>query len=305
VTVEGDSPGGAKVTFAVTATDLVDGDVPVTCTPASGSQFGIGTTIVTCRATDTHQNTGTTTVPVTVRDTTPPALALPGDIAAEATSPAGAPVTFSASAVDLVDGSVPAACSPTSGDSFPMGTTTVHCTATDSHGNTAAGSFAVTVRDTTAPVISWTGNLGTYAIDTTVAITCSATDSGSGIASTTCRNISGPASSFQPGLNTFTATATDNAGNSSSASTSFTVVVTADSLCALTQQYVTKPGVADSLCAKLRTGAAAAARGDHDGANTALRNYQNEVSAQSGKSLAADRAAALNRLAQALAASWS
>ena len=38
-----------------------------------------------------------------------------------------------------------------SGATFPLGTTTVTCTATDAHGNTATGSLTVTVHDTTPP----------------------------------------------------------------------------------------------------------------------------------------------------------
>src|SRR5205823_4879107 len=40
------------------ATDLVDGTVPVTCTPPSGATFPLGTTALICRATDLHGNTG-------------------------------------------------------------------------------------------------------------------------------------------------------------------------------------------------------------------------------------------------------
>lgn len=55
-------------------------------------------------------------------------------------------MTYSASAVDDVDGPVPVSCSPASGATFPIGTTTVVCTARDAAGNAAAGSFRVTVR---------------------------------------------------------------------------------------------------------------------------------------------------------------
>jgi hypothetical protein len=79
-------------------------------------------------------------------DTTPPALTLPGDLTVDATGPDGAVVTYSASAVDDVDGPVPVSCSPASGATFPIATTTVVCTARDAAGNAAAGSFRVTVR---------------------------------------------------------------------------------------------------------------------------------------------------------------
>ena len=49
---------------------------------------------------------------------------------------------------------------PASGDTFALGTTTVHCAATDAHENTAEGSFAVTVQDTTPPAIAPHGDVG-------------------------------------------------------------------------------------------------------------------------------------------------
>ena len=63
-----------------------------------------------------------------------------------ATSPAGATVVYSASASDLVDPSPTLSCVPPSGSVFPIGTTTVNCTATDDRGNSAAGSFTVRVK---------------------------------------------------------------------------------------------------------------------------------------------------------------
>lgn len=44
------------VDFAASATDVVDGDVAATCSPASGSSFASGDTIVTCVASDAAQN---------------------------------------------------------------------------------------------------------------------------------------------------------------------------------------------------------------------------------------------------------
>jgi len=78
-------------------------------------------------------------------DTTPPVLSLPSDITAQATGPSGAVVTFSATAEDAVDGVVPVVCIPASGSTFPLGTTKVDCSATDTSGNKATGSFKVTV----------------------------------------------------------------------------------------------------------------------------------------------------------------
>ncbi len=79
-------------------------------------------------------------------DTTAPVLTRPGTVTADATGPAGAAVTFAVSAEDVVDGAVTPACSAASGGVFPIGTTTVSCTATDAAGNEASGSFDVVVR---------------------------------------------------------------------------------------------------------------------------------------------------------------
>ncbi|WP_371930632.1 HYR domain-containing protein [Streptomyces poriferorum] len=56
-----DNDDGARIRYRVTATDAQDGTLPATCTPASGSFFPIGTTTVTCSATDAAGNTGTDT----------------------------------------------------------------------------------------------------------------------------------------------------------------------------------------------------------------------------------------------------
>jgi parallel beta-helix repeat protein len=151
IIAEATGPTGAVVTFTASATDLVDGAVPVSALPASGSTFPLGTTMVKLTSTDAHGNTATSSFTVTVRDTTPPAIATPANLTAEATGPAGAVVTFTASATDLVDGAVPVSASPASGSTFPLGTTTVKLTSTDAHGNTATSSFTVTVQDTTPP----------------------------------------------------------------------------------------------------------------------------------------------------------
>ena len=56
----------ARVAFKVTATDGVDGAVPVSCKPRSGSRFEIGRTKVRCNATDSSGNTATAEFTVTV-----------------------------------------------------------------------------------------------------------------------------------------------------------------------------------------------------------------------------------------------
>jgi hypothetical protein len=144
VTVVATGPGGAVVTFDVSANDPDDAAGPVGCSRASGSTFAIGKTEVTCTSTDTHNNTGTAVFTITVQDTAP-VLTLPPNIMTDATSLSGAVVVFAATGVDAVDGPVLVTCAPASGSTFAMGTTAVDCTATDTAGNVANGGFAVVV----------------------------------------------------------------------------------------------------------------------------------------------------------------
>ena len=136
------------VTFTATATN----DAVIVCAPPSGSTFALGTTTVTCTATNAG-GSDSDSFNVTVVDTTAPILTLPDDITTEATSAAGAEVNYLTSATDLVDTDVAVQCTPASGDTFALGTTTVSCSATDDSGNTATGTFDVTVVDSTPPLI--------------------------------------------------------------------------------------------------------------------------------------------------------
>ncbi|MEJ5224625.1 MAG: HYR domain-containing protein, partial [Anaerolineales bacterium] len=153
--VEATGPSGAEATYSVSASDLVDGSVAVSCTPASGSVFALGANTVSCAATDAAGNTANGSFTITVVDTTPPTLTLPADQQLEATGPGGAQAFFEASAYDLVDGALTVSCSANSGDTFPLGTTTVTCSVSDAAGNSAVGSFIIIVEDTTAPVITF------------------------------------------------------------------------------------------------------------------------------------------------------
>src|SRR3989449_563975 len=224
ITQEATGPSGAVVSFTVSANDLVDGTVPVHCIPLSGSTFSIGTTSVSCSTTDAAGNVASGSFDVIVRDTTPPALTLPADMIAEATGPSGASVFFAPSATDLVDGSVAVSCSPASEWTFPLGTTVVLCTATDAHGNPAAGSFDVTVQDTTPPTLVLPGTITAEATGPSgaaVGFSASASDLVSGPVAAPCTPTS--SSMFPLGTTTVVCTATDSHGNT--ASESFTVIV--------------------------------------------------------------------------------
>jgi hypothetical protein len=78
-------------------------------------------------------------------DTTPPTLYIPAEMTVEAATSDGAVVNYWSYAIDDTDPFPQVSCSPLSGSVFPVGTTTVNCTATDLSGNTAYGSFPATV----------------------------------------------------------------------------------------------------------------------------------------------------------------
>ena len=147
ITAEAMGPTGAVVTYSVPSGEDDHNGRPTVngnCSPASGSTFPLGETTVRCTS---------GTFKVTVVDTTPPALMLPPDFTTDSTV-----VMYTASAHDLVDGQVLLTCNPPSGSTFAEGTTLVQCSASDMRGNSASGSFNVTVEeqeetDTEAPTI--------------------------------------------------------------------------------------------------------------------------------------------------------
>ena len=92
------------------------------------------------------QNITVTLTGSTPADTTPPTLILPSDLSLNATTPSGASVAFTVTATDAVDPNPRVVCVPPSGSVFPIGTTTVACTATDASDNVARGAFQVRVK---------------------------------------------------------------------------------------------------------------------------------------------------------------
>jgi WD40 repeat protein len=118
--------------------------------------------------------------------------------------------------------------------------TVYSCSATNAAGT--ADPVSVTLkRDATPPTITFTGNSGAYTVAQAVTITCSATDSISGVATSTCpaNSLAGvPAYTLALGKHTLSASATNNAGLTNTATASFTVSVTPAGLCNLTTQFV-------------------------------------------------------------------
>jgi hypothetical protein len=156
-------------------------------------------------------------------DLTPPVL--PGNSIAEATSPAGATVTFAAS--DNLDPAPRLRCVPDAGSTFALGTTAVTCTAVDAAGNESpSGTFAVVVRDTTPPVLAPHADVlrvkespQGVAVDYALPLAQDAADPSPAV-----RCEPGPGTLFPVGSTAVTCRATDAAGHTSDAVV-FNVVV--------------------------------------------------------------------------------
>jgi virginiamycin B lyase len=86
-------------------------------------------------------------IKLNIPDTTSPILNLPGTITVNAISASGTNVSYNVTATDPDNqpSNLTISCSPLTGSTFPIGTTTVNCTASDPAGNTTTGSFHVVV----------------------------------------------------------------------------------------------------------------------------------------------------------------
>ena len=135
-------------------------------------------------------------------------------------------MTYTAGASDALDPAPSFSAMPASGTVFPLGTTTVQASATDAAGNTATGSFTVTVQDTTPPVVTPPANVSVPATSPSGAVVtypaASATDAVTVSPVITYSQNGGTV--FSIGTTTVNVSAQDAAGNIGRGS--FTVTVT-------------------------------------------------------------------------------
>ena len=248
---------------------------------APSMPLGLGSHLITLTVSDGRLS-DTDEVLVTVTDPSPPAITphVTGTLGSNGWYTSDIGVSWT-----VVDDESPATTSGCGPSSVTSDTAGVSFTCSASSAGGSASETVSVKRDATAPAVAYAGNQPSYLITDTIAITCSASDAMSGLASNTCADVSGPATSFL-GVNTRSATAVDNAGNSTTATITFTVAATVAALCDLTEQYVDHHGVAHSLCVKLQHGN--------------IAPYINEVNAQRGKRLTDAEADLLILLARSL-----
>lgn len=157
IVISAQDPSGAEAHYEIPAAeDSVDGRVIPVCSPLSGDLMPLGQTTVSCVATDSSGNQSQAhEFQVLVEDTTPPTLTPVLVPSTEATGRSGAVVNYTLpQAIDQVDQSITAVCSPAPGSLFPVGTSQAICIATDSSGNTSDELLiSILVEDTTAPAL--------------------------------------------------------------------------------------------------------------------------------------------------------
>lgn len=140
-----------NVTIGCTATDGGSGVTPTafgltTNVPPNTSDGNASTnSVAVCDAVGNCVTAGP--IGGNMIDRTPPVLVMPANITSS--DPV---VRYSATATDPDDIAIVLSCLPLSGTTFPVGTTTVHCTAYDRANNVTSGSFTVTVTPPKTPL---------------------------------------------------------------------------------------------------------------------------------------------------------
>jgi hypothetical protein len=114
--------------------------------------FPKGLTVVTWTVTDASGNSATASQNVTVNDAENPTITCPANLSLFTTNAGGRTVSFALPGGADNCGVASVVANPASGSNFPVGTTPVLVTVTDTSGNTAQCSFSVTVALNNAPV---------------------------------------------------------------------------------------------------------------------------------------------------------
>jgi len=283
ITEAATSPAGTEVDFTVSATDWEGNSTGASCDADSGDLFPLDVTTVTCSTSGEvdHDVSDTFTVTVTLPDA--PAINVPDDMLVEATSPDGAVVTFFPTATDWNNDPLTVTCDPASDSTFPLGDTTVDCSATDAFDRTAEDSFTVTVQDTTAPVLSQPDNLSVVATSPSGAVVSydlpAASDAVDENVSVSCDPP--PGSLFPVGTTPVTCSAEDASGNEADP-VGFTVTVLGGSqqLSILINNVRTGPGsimVKSRLQVMLRAADLSLRRGQTSQSCTLLAGFATTV----------------------------
>jgi uncharacterized repeat protein (TIGR03803 family) len=251
ITVQATNVAGNVVDFTVTASDVVDGTLTPTVTPASGSIFPLGTNLVTATATDSLGLSATNTFNVIVVDTNLPVIV---SEPVSVTNLVGTSASFTVVAIAYSPlsyqwylGATPLSGQTNSTLTLPsvgpgnVGAYTVAVTSDGGTTNSAAATLTliypnpplITVpSDITVQATNIAGNEVFFAV--------TATDAMDGVIIPTVTPASG--STFPLGTNLVTATATDSLGLS--ATNTFNVIVVDTNLPVIVSQPLSLTNIA-------------------------------------------------------------
>jgi Cu/Ag efflux protein CusF len=225
ITMNGINPvtvelGSTYADAGATAFDAYHGSTPVTSSGTVNTDV-VGSYTITYTATDLDNNTATATRVVNVVDTTAPVVTVTGDnpatveLGASYTDAGATASDASNSATVITSGSV---------DTDKVGTYTLTYTATDASGNSNTATRTVNVVDTTAPVVTVTGDN-----PATVELGATYTDAGAtatDLSGTVTVVTTGTVDTDTVGAYTLTYTSTDASGNAGTATRTVNVVDT-------------------------------------------------------------------------------
>jgi len=202
--------------------------------PAAGTRLGLGRHTITVRVRDGAGNEATCTTTFTVRDTSPPTVACPSRMVASADAECRARIPDILAGVEAADNctssrSIQKSQDPVPGTVVGLGAHTITVKARDEAGNEATCRMEFVVRDTTPPVaacpapISAAADASCRARIPDVLDQVTASDNCS--AERALRKTQDPpaGTSVEVGEHTITVSVTDEAGNSTTCTTTFTV----------------------------------------------------------------------------------
>jgi len=233
------------VTVAGNVTYMAFGATSALGTGAATLSFNVGTTFITYTVNDASGNTRQCSFSITVTDNLLPTITCPSNPVTDVTDLNTCNALVSIAVPTTADNCGVASVvnsynnTPNASGVYPLGTTAVTYTVTDTYGNTATCSFNVIVTDAQAPSIACPANVtavtgpGAVTCSAVVAVNspivfdnCTASPAFSYVktVATTGSGAGNAGGTYNVGTTTVTYTATDGASNT--ASCSFTVTVT-------------------------------------------------------------------------------
>ncbi len=242
---EATGPSGAEVAFEATAQDSVSGDVPVNCSPPSGTTFPLGDSVVRCLARDGAGNEAERSFDVVVQDTTPPSLSVSHAVDGQGGWDVSSPVTAMVTATDAGSGLATSPSCALDGAGISLtsvgsgawtfqvsgeGAHALSCSVSDRAGNQASADETTKI-DTVKPEISFSTPVDglSYALGSSPAASYDCSDETSGLVSCEGSIANGAVlDTSTVGSHVFVVKADDSAGNTSEASVTYTVIYTTD-----------------------------------------------------------------------------